>query len=155
MSDKKLTKVQKEILTTLRDNPQARIKCEYNHVYRLYIGDKRERTIIWNTWMFLRIWLKQEPKGDRYNRTLYSFREGAEISDSWRTQEIERQRVEAQRKRKEDDKIKEEAYQTLVSRLKDVFTAIERGEIDNRGVEYGSRIRFEYGGKWYNLSEEG
>lgn len=152
MNEKKLTKVQKEILTTLRDNPEARIKEEYDHVYRLYIGDKRERTLIWNTWLFLKIWLKIDEKRDRFDRTLYTFKEGAEITDAWRSQEIERQRVEIKRKQEEDERIKEQVEHELKTRVRDAFAAIKRGEIDT--IEYGYRVRFEHNGKWYNLVEE-
>lgn len=154
MAEKKLTKVQKEILQTLRDNPKARVRSEYNNVYRLYIGDKQERTIIWDTWLFLRTWLKEEPYRDRFGRTLYAFKPGAEISDAWRNEEIERQRAEAQRKREEDQRRKEQEESDRERRIREAFGAIERGEIVGELQFNGYRLGFEYGGKWYSLAEE-
>lgn len=83
----------------------------------------------------------------------WTFKPDAEISDAWRSQEIERQQAEAQQKQQEEERRQEEEYQALVSRLKDAFAAIERGEIDNGKIEVSHQLKFEYDGKWYYLSE--
>lgn len=154
MSDKKLTRVQKEILTTLRDVPGAKIVSIWRGGYELvFPGISKGRAIQWSSFLFLKTWLNPVTR-ERGKNDYYTFRQDAEISDAWRAQEIERQRVEAQQKQDERERKKEEEYQALVRRLRNVFTAIERGEIDNRGIELGYTLRFKCGGKWYSLSEE-
>lgn len=151
----KLTKVQREILHTLQGVPGAHIRRRMLAADSLYVNGTRVKGVSLETFMFIRPWLKEEPKLDTYGNTVYIFKPGAEISDAWRTGEIERQRVEAQLKQEEDQRLKEQEESDRERRIREAFGAIERGEIVGELQFNGYRLGFEYGGKWYSLAEEG
>lgn len=155
MAEKKLTKAQREILETLRDKPGARIiyHSTLAPVYRLFVGRERIKSIRSGTLRFLRPWLNQGR--DAYGGAVHTFKTGAEISDEWRSQEVERHRVETERLRQERRIEEAEEGRQQAERLKAAFAAIEHDALDDNKVEYYSNvIRFEYGGRWYSLIEE-
>ena len=156
MANKKLTKTHKEILQTLRDNPEARIEyLDFSVKYRLVCpGQAQDKRIQNDTFSFLATWLKQVDSGNKgsHNR-YYTIREDAEISDAWRRDELDRQRLAVLDRKAELERRLAEAASQSEARLRDVWNVLTTGNLPTDPKIGPYVITFEFNGREYRIEE--
>lgn len=153
MAEKKLTKVQKEILQTLRDNPKAKIVSIWRGGYRLVAGETK-RAIQFDTFQFLRPWLIQGPYS-RGQSDYYTFKKGAEITDSWRSDELARQGLERLNRQAEAARQKLLEEQQAEARLREVWEVLTSGNVEKEVEIYPHAIFFKHNGRRYRIEDAG
>lgn len=150
MNQRRLTPAQKEILQTLKDNPEAYIYEGWGHSYKLCYGDSL-RSIQIDTMMFLRhYWLQKHPKS-RPGSEKYTIKPDAEISDAWKDRENQRQAEESARKQADKEAAIQAEREDSEARNKRLLEAIRGGQVD--GVAWWGGIQLEFEGQKYHVGK--
>ncbi len=153
MAEKKLTKVQKEILTTLRDVPGAEIRDAPYSVTRLHAEGRASKGMRYETFRFIRIWLKEAPKPNGYGQYVYTLKPDTEISDAWRQAETERIRAENEAGKIEGERRLAEVMSQLEVKHRQLWKDILAGQAENVEIgHYG--ISFTVAGQKYFIRED-
>lgn len=154
-NERKLTKAQKEILQTLKDNPMAYISEGYRHSYTLWYwskGQSLSRPIQFDTMMFLRYyWLKERPRL-RGESVTYTIKPGAEISDKWRDEEQKRMTAEYARRQTEKEAKEQAEREQARQKYEEVWQAIQACDLEV-AIEWGG-IQFTVNGVRYVIRED-
>lgn len=108
----------------------------------------------YETFSFIKIWLKQAPKPNSYGQYVYTFKPGAEISDTWRRDELARQGLERLNRQAEEARQKQVKEEQAEARLREVWEVLITGDLIEDLEIYPHVIIFTHNGRKYYIREE-